>query len=156
MKRQRGFTLPELLIVGVVGLIIVGVLLFLIRPNDFAAEKRNAERLTHLASLMQAINEYHKDKGDIPPNITEEQTLVASPEAGGLGLCGDLVPKYIKDLPRDPSLSVVTIEDKNCAAPEQLYSIGYSVHVEGGRVILTAPGAEKDKTIKVEKWFSLL
>lgn len=155
MKRERGFTMLELLIVGTIGLIIVGVLLFAVRPNDYAVEKRNAERLTHLSSMMQAINKYYKDTGDLPVTITKELTLIASADEDRT-LCDDLVPKYLKDLPRDPTSSVVTVEDKNCLDPEQLFSIGYTVQIEGGRVILMAPAAENDAKVKVEKWFSLL
>lgn len=155
MKRERGFTLPELLVVGTVLLIVVGVMIMLLRPNDYAAEKRNAERATHLASIMQAIKQYRNEKGVLPPTIKAEEALIATTEEGD-SLCEDLVPAYLQDLPMDPTAGVVTVDGQSCAGSDQLYTTGYTIRLDGGRVIITAPAAEKDETIKVERWFPLL
>lgn len=155
MSNQRGFTLPELLVVGTVGLLLVGVGIFLIRPNDFGAEKRNAERRLHLASIMMAIEKYEADTGNLPPNIIEDETTIGN-EEGGPDLCDDLVPKYAKDLPKDPAISLKVLEDSACNDPQQLYVSGYTARLAGDRVILAAPAAEKDEIIELEQWFSVL
>lgn len=155
MKNERGFTLPELLVVGVAGLVLVSIMLFLLRPNDYAAEKRNAERRVHLATILQAIGQYEDEKGELPEQITAEETAIASSEQGGVGLCDDLVPAYLDDLPKDPLASIIVVEGP-CNAPQQAYVTGYTVRQDGGRIILAAPGAEKNEKIEIERWFPLL
>lgn len=156
-SNQRGFTLPELLVVGAFLLVCIGGMLLLIRPENYEMARRNAERRLDLAALMTAIAKYEAAEGKLPPTITAQETAIATNEQGGRSLCDDLVPQYMNDLPYDPAFSFKFVEDKHCSAPEQFYATGYSVYVDGaGRVVLTAPGAENNETIRAERWFPFL
>lgn len=155
MKTERGFTFPELLVVGAVFLSIIATMLFLIRPNEYKAEKHNAERRLEMAQIMQAINKYEAEYGKLPASILAEETLIASEKE--VSLCHDLVPAYMKDLPRDPVAGVIVLDDKPCTDPKQFYTTGYTIKIEGGRVTISAPlSTETDEHITVSKWFPLL
>lgn len=153
-RRQAGFTFPELLVVGAVLLICVGVMLAMVRPANYDAEHRNASRRLDLAKIMQATSDYKAQTGVLPPTITAEETHIATQEQGP-SLCDDLVPHYLKDMPLDPQKST-KLDDDLCSADYQVYESGYTIRVEGGRVILAAPAAERGEKIIVERWFSIL
>lgn len=156
-RGEQGFTLPELLVAGVFMLVFIAVLLLIIRPNDYAVERRNAERRLELAQIMQAITQYKTDKGTLPPNLPTDQVPIATDEEGDAGLCGDLVPAYLTDLPHDPADDGSISVSDNCASDAQFYVTGYTMHLENaGHVVLTAPLAENNETIKIERQFPLL
>ena len=156
-RRQSGFTLPELLVAGVFLLVCVGVMLLMVRPANYEPERRNAVRRLDLAVMMTAIANYKKHEGKLPPSITIQEKPIATTEDDSRNLCDDLVPKYAKDLPHDPTQSFKIIEDTTCAEPDQFYVSGYTVRVdETGRVILAAPAAENGEKITLERWFPYL
>jgi type II secretory pathway pseudopilin PulG len=147
-RHERGFTMPELLVVGTAMLLIIAGMLLLLRPTDYTAAKRNAQRRTALAYIMQGVNAYKADNGVLPPHILGEETNIAS-EEDGTSLCDDLVPTYIEDLPLDPVRGVALFEG-DCATEDQFYMTGFTVKVdEQGRVTLKALAAEKDETITI-------
>lgn len=156
LRRQAGFTFPELLVVGTLLLVFVGVMLVLVRPNNVDAERNNAKRRLDLAAIMVAIADYQKQQGHLPPTIAGEDTAIATSEEG-LSLCDDLVPHYMDDLPIDPTAGFKVNEEDSCVILDQYYMSGYIVRVEqGGRVVLSAPAAENKETITVERWFPYL
>ncbi|HZM64649.1 MAG TPA: type II secretion system protein [Candidatus Saccharimonadales bacterium] len=156
-SRQGGFTLLELVVVGGVLLACIGIMLVMIRPADYDYERRNASRRLDLALLLLAITDYETREGKLPPSITAEETPIATNEEGKQNLCNDLVPTYLDDVPHDPLLNVKAVADKTCADPDQYFMSGYTVSKDdNGWVTLSAPGTEKDPTIIVKRWFSIL
>jgi general secretion pathway protein G len=82
MKR-RGFTLIELLVV----MAIIGLLVSLAAPRYFSSVDRSRETVlrSDLATMRDAIDKYHGDRGKYPDKLE------------------DLVTKgYLRALPRDP------------------------------------------------------
>ena len=156
LHRQSGFTFLELLIVGTLLLICIGVMLLLVRPNNVDAERNNAKRRLDLAAIMVAIADYQKQQGHLPPTIRGEDTPIATNE-DGFNLCDDLVPQYLEDVPSDPAVGFKVVEEDSCAGVDQYYMSGYVVRVEeGGRVVLSAPAAENKEAVTVERWFPYL
>lgn len=154
-KKQAGFTLLELLVVGVIVLVFVAVMLILLRPMNTDAQRRNIERRLELAQIMQAIAAYKKQTGSLPPSLTEYEVSVDNTEAGIPTLCNDLVPNYLDDLPYDPVTSIRFDEKQACSADNQVFVTGYTAQVEHGNVILTAPSAENEESIVIERQFPL-
>jgi general secretion pathway protein G len=82
MKR-RGFTLIELLVV----MAVIGLLVSLAAPRYFSSVDRSKEAVlrSDLATMRDAIDKYHGDRGKYPDALQ------------------DLVTKgYLRALPRDP------------------------------------------------------
>lgn len=81
--RRRGFTLIELLVV----MAIIGLLVSLAAPRYFNSVDRSKEAVlrSDLATMRDAIDKYHGDRGKYPDNLD------------------DLVTKgYLRSIPKDP------------------------------------------------------
>lgn len=135
-------------------LAFVAVGLVLIRPADYEAERRNAQRRLDLAALMQAVAAHRQTVGYLPRSLTADEKSIATQDDDSPTLCNDLVPVYLTDAPYDPLVGI-RVENSSCRAPDQIYITGYTAQADGGRVTLSAPAAENNETIKVERSFLL-
>ncbi|HSW74376.1 MAG TPA: type II secretion system protein [Candidatus Saccharimonadales bacterium] len=141
---QQGFTIPELLVaLGMVLGLCVGAY-YVLRPQSFDPQTRDAQRMVGASQLMVGLEKYYADNGHLPTSITSKKKVVGS-DKDSANLCTDLVPKYMKDLPLDPTWGV-EIENGGCSAKNQQYIASYlvSATASGGHTILyvAAPMAE--------------
>jgi hypothetical protein len=138
--------MPELLVAAGVMAILVVISVTLVHPTDFGPSSRDAKRTTDTAQLLQALNKYVADTGEMPEGITNEPQILGSEDAM-LNLCNDLVPKYLKDLPLDP-LAGGTVNKKVCDPDDPLYTTGYTIHLsKKNEVVIEAPIAEEHQKI---------
>lgn len=153
---QKGFTLPELLVVGGVFVILVLVSAWLIRPDDYGPDQRNAERVTETAQLMQVFNRFVQDTGTLPAGLSDKEQLLGTDEEGieedMLDICPDLVPKYLKDLPWDPQAGG-SANEVMCHVEESYYTTGYIVQLKGSTVTISAPVAEYEEEISLSRTY---
>ena len=157
MKRtgERGFTFIELLVVIVFFVGALALSLFLLRTTDFSMVSRDSKRRTDIAHIAQALNRYAADNGQLPAGITTKVKAISNGE-GHYDLCKALVPKYLKDIPLDPSLGVKAINGnteptrENCSADGVGYASGYTIKQNAnGTISILAPVAEGEKAISI-------
>lgn len=148
---EKGFTLPEILVVTTVIVVFVVVSVALLRPVDLTNNFYNAQRRTDIAELAQALQRYKKNTGSFPATIPTSLTGIGSSERS-YDMCAFVVPSYLSDLPSDPraGLSAYGDEqaetDKPCNIKGVSYITGYSIMRNAdGTLTLTAPSAVEEK-----------
>lgn len=101
MKRPRGFTLIEILLVITIIAILAAIVL--VGLNSARSKARDAERLTDLQTIASALEFYYDDTGHYP---------IATGQVTECEHAGNWIPdgtnynwssKYIATLPRDPA-----------------------------------------------------
>jgi type II secretory pathway pseudopilin PulG len=137
-----GFTLPELLIAGVVLLAMMAGSLFLLHSKDYTSLAHNAQRGTDVARLMQAVNAYAHDHHALPPGITTDEQPIGS-ASDETNLCPALLPAYIKIMPVEPLLDGAQ-PSSDCNKSGKTYVTGYAIHksADGKSVTIRAPLSE--------------
>ncbi len=98
-KGERGFTLIELLVViAIIGLLSGVVLASLNTARDKA---NDAKRKAEVKTLMTAVGAFYAQNGYLPRNANGWCTYISNPVYTA-GFTSDLVPTYLRALPRDP------------------------------------------------------
>jgi len=145
MRKQKGFTLLEILLVVAAIAILAGIVILAINPGKQLADTRNAQRRSDVNTLSNAIYQYSFDNnGNIPATITATQTEICKT---GATSCTGLIDlsvltaseKYLPAIPFDPSGASTN-------------GAGYEVvKTANGRVTIVAPDAEQNTTISVTR-----
>ncbi len=101
---KKGFTLLEILLVITLIGILSGIILSAINPSRQLAQARDAERLSEIRKISNALDMYTaNNRGEYPSGLTSWYKDIC-PVGGGID-CVDLsvlVPTYIDSIPVDP------------------------------------------------------
>ena len=144
VKRSRGFTLLEiLLVVGAIA-IIAGIVILAINPSKQLADTRNAQRRVDVNTILNGVYQYAIDNnGTLPASITTTSTAVCKTGGTCTGIIDLAVltnsGTYLVAMPADPTAATAN-------------STGYNISKNAnGRVTVNAPSAENSATISVTR-----
>ncbi len=138
IKKAKGFTLIEILVVIGLIAILAAVVLIAINPARQFAQARNSQRQSNLNSILNAIGQHIADNKGVFAGGTPSCPSLASGTAstsvdissGGSGKdLSCLAPTYIPSFPTDPSYA---------SGADSLYDISVD---SNGRVMVCAPNA---------------
>jgi len=107
-RKEKGFTLIEILIViGIIALLAT-IVIIAINPARQFAQARDTKRVSNVNAILNAIGQYAADnKGDILVlGIPQAPAVPGEISDAGVDLCNDLVPTYLPSLPIDPKTGV--------------------------------------------------
>jgi len=151
MKKNKGFTLIEILLVVAAISILAGIVILAINPNKQLGETRNAQRRADVTTILNAVYQYSIDNsGNLPTIPTATCALVATNQVcktTATGTCStgvDLsalttLEKYLTSMPKDPTVSSTD-------------GTGYYItKTTNNRVTVCAPSAEQSATISVTR-----
>ncbi len=102
---ERGFTLPELLVVIVIAIGLLTACIVLIKPEDYTKQNLDAERQLHIATIAQALGKYRDTTGAFPEGLPTEAMEIGSAE-DSYDLCKTLVPEFLKEMPLNPKVAL--------------------------------------------------
>src|SRR3989344_2503582 len=142
-RHIRGFTLVELLVVIGILAILLAIVLIAINPARQFAQARNTQRESDVNELLDAIYAYAADNnGNLPAGIDATvKTITSTAGATNVDLCTDLVPRYIADLPIDPTTGTENPLNSVCSSVGATYFTDYSVvqsSATDNRITITA------------------
>lgn len=142
---KKGFTLIELLIVIGIVTILMGIVIAAINPMRQFAKANNSRRWANVTTILNAVSQNIIDNrgawtcgvGSVPTTSAKNMADSTSDPAG-YDICSCLVPKYLANMPVDPTIGGYT----NCT----IYNTGYSIsqNATTGRVTISAPRAQSE------------
>lgn len=140
---RKGFTLIELLLVIGIIAILASIVIVAINPTKQLGDARNAQRKSDVNTILSAVYQYAIDNdGNLPDGITTTNQEICATGSTDTDECVSLdalTGSYLVRIPRDPQAQTAT-------------GTNYWIQ-EGanGRITVSAPGAEQDAEISVEK-----
>lgn len=115
VKKIKGFTLVELLIVMAILIIMIIILIGILNPIALVNKARDSRRKKDLNRIRVAFEEYYNDKGCYPNDLPPENWLTNLNNSEN---CGTLVfGRWLNPWPCDPngvSYVILTGYDDNC------------------------------------------
>jgi type IV pilus assembly protein PilA len=154
MKKNRGFTLLEVLLVVAIIAILAGIVILAINPNKQLGDTRNTQRKADVNTILSAVYQYSVDNnGNLPSPIPGASSCGSGVQeicrtsavscSGLLDLSSYLVgttAKYLVSMPIDPQIN------NSNGTNYQIYK-----DLITNRITVCAPNAENSITITASR-----
>jgi type IV pilus assembly protein PilA len=125
---------------------LAAIVIAAINPTRMLAQARNTQRRTDLNTIINAVYQYALDNsGSIPSTIPTTSTFICVHNASSCVNGVDLSvlttgARYLVAIPRDPRASITGTGSR------------YGIYRDsGGRVIVSAPDAELEEALVIER-----
>lgn len=141
---RKGFTLIELLLVIGIIAILASIVIVAINPTKQLGDARNAQRRSDVNTILNAVYQYAIDNdGNLPSSIPDTSAdEICATGSADVAECVDLdalTGSYLVRIPRDPQALSATGTNY------------FIVEGAGGRITVSAPGAEQSESISVTR-----
>ena len=150
-KRQKGFTLIEILLVIAILAILAAITIIAINPAKQLAKTRDTQRSADVYSILNALHQYAVDHdGAFPPEITTDNFEICRTTSVTCINKHDLSAltnnqEYMVSLPMDPRCPY---DGAYCSDDGTGYFLQKTA---GGRMTVSAPSAEVEDFISVTR-----
>ena len=144
-RKERAFTLIEILLVVAAIAILAGIVILAINPGKQLAETRNTQRRSDVNTILNAVHQWEIDNsGALPSAIPDDAGVICKTDSSN---CNDFIDlsdlttdeKYLTSMPVDP-----TNPDSD--------GTGYVIHkTPNGRIVVGAQYAEQGVVIEVSR-----
>lgn len=135
-KRNRGFTLIEILVVIGIIAVLAAVVLVAINPSRQFKLARDSQRVSNVTAILNAVGQnIAENKGLFNCEGVQLPATTTLIDNNSVNLAKCLVPNYISNLPFDPSKKDAHYADIND------YNTGYYIYQDtNGRITVSADG----------------
>ncbi len=156
LKRQKGFTLLELLIVMALIAILVGIVIAALNPGRQFSLARNSRRWAHLNAIMNGVSANMAENNGvftcageaagIPAVAQSMRNDDADPATNEYDIAPCLVTEYLSQMPFDPSTTGAGWTS------EAVHVTGYTISQDAAdRITVAAPDAELSEVINLTR-----
>ncbi|MDZ7744167.1 MAG: type II secretion system protein [Candidatus Saccharibacteria bacterium] len=152
LRGEGGFTIIELLVVIAILAVLLAIVLVAINPGQHIEDSNNTKRQADVSAILSAVNQYSlQNDGAVPTGVTATAAPIgtdATATPAEIDICSDLVPEFIADIPRDPTVGSIDPASSATCTDATDYSTGYEISVENSRVTVAST---EDSTITVTR-----
>lgn len=139
IKREKGFTLIELVVVIAIVSVLIVVLIAVVNPATQIKKGRDTQRRNTLKQLQQLLEQYYNDHGSYPSTSSQFYASETGEPAGIISnqtndWIPGLAPTYIQSMPHDPVGGDTSSSNPACAG----YKKSYLYKSDGAQYILLA------------------